>query len=48
MYEERVMEHYESGSQETIKNAVNFFKSMGLIKIEREDHVDTVTVIANE
>lgn len=48
MYEERVMEHYESASQETIKNAVNIYKGMSLITIEREDHIETVTVISTE
>jgi len=40
MYEERVMEHYESCSQETIRNAVNIYKGMGLISVEKEDHFE--------
>ena len=35
MYEERVVEHYESCSSETITNAVQVFNHMKIIQIEK-------------
>lgn len=45
MHEERVMEYYESCSQETIKNAIIIFKEMRVISIEKERAEEVVRVI---
>jgi len=34
------MEHYESCSQETIKNAVSIYKDMNIINIDKDSHSD--------
>ena len=48
MHEERIMEHYESCSQETIKNAIYIYKDMKIIKMTRETSDDMITVIIGE
>ncbi len=36
LYEEKVMEHYEGCSMETIRNSLNVYKSWNVIKIEKK------------
>ena len=47
MHEERVMEHYESCSQETIKNAISIYKDMKVISIEKEVNGALVEELVN-
>lgn len=37
MYGEHIMEHYESCSIETIKNAINTYSNMRCISINKKD-----------
>lgn len=36
MYEERVVDHYESCSNETVTNAVQTYQHMKIIQIDKE------------
>lgn len=45
MIQERVIEHYEAVSQDTLKNAINSLSRMGLVQIIKEE-VQEVMVLS--
>ncbi|CAD8153134.1 unnamed protein product [Paramecium octaurelia] len=45
MYGEHIMEHYESCSIETIKNAINTYQTMRCIDISKKDDSDQVSIV---
>lgn len=44
MFGEHIMEHYESCSVETIKNAINTYQTMRCIDIIKKDDSETVNI----
>lgn len=48
MYGEHIMEHYESCSIETIKNAIMTYGNMRVIHILKSENETTVTVLLSD
>lgn len=48
MYGEHIMEHYESCSIETIKNALITYANMRVIHINKTESEETVTVLLSD
>ena len=54
LYEERMLEHYESCSQDTIKNALGVFKTWDVVNILKEvvppgkEKIEVVKLVAKE